>query len=103
MANLSGIAITLNGNVQNVGAAVSTYLPAQCVIVRSAKLQAGQGNTGTIYIGSAAVAGSTDAWAMIGTTDTVDLGGGSDSSFINLDSVYVKGTNNEKLLVSVLP
>lgn len=99
---LAGTTVTLNGNTQQLSALLiaASALPAANVCVGSVLLTSPSTNTNPVFIGTSALTGVGDAAAVLPTaTSGVSLSGGG---CVDLSSIYVKGTNSEKIHVAIL-
>lgn len=102
-ASFVGTVLTLNGNAQNVSTALAAVLPAQNPCVKTVFLQQADANTGVVFVGGSTVSGATDAFLWIALDSAVSIGSSSDTGCVDISTIYVKGTNNEKLHISIIP
>ena len=103
-ADLNGTTLILSGAVQNIGTILATAaaIPAGATCVKSVQLQAAAANANTTFVGGSAVANAANAWAIIPVGSAIGFSYGPDTGCINTSSIYVIGTNGEKLHISVI-
>jgi len=101
MADLTGLTVTLTGSAQNLATLLAAVLPAGSPLVRAVGIQAAEANTTTVFVGGSGVTGVTNAVAIIPTGQGITLSGG-DTNSIDLSSIYVIGTADHTLHVSLL-
>ena len=104
MSALIGTVLTLTGSAQNLHTALvaASKVPAGTKYVKSVQLQPYSTNANPIFIGESAVATETNALAYLTTGMTFALNGG-DAGVVDLYSVYLIGTEGEKVHVALLP
>jgi len=101
MAALTGLVLTLNGSIQRLSTVLASVLTAECTYVNSVQLQAGAANTATTFIGGSTVADATNAVAILPAGSAVSFSGGN-RSYVDVSSIYVKGTNNHTLHIAII-
>lgn len=101
-SSLAGATVTLDGTTQQLSTLLSAAngLPASNTCVGAVFVQSAKANANPTYIGKSGVTGATDATAYVDPAGAISLDGGG--TCINLNSIYVIGTNGEKLHVSIL-
>lgn len=101
MAALTGLVITLDGTVQRLSTALAAVLTAGCPYVNSVQIQAGAANTATTFVGGSAVADATNAFAIIPPGSAMTFSGGN-RSYVDVGSIYVKGTNGHTIHIAII-
>jgi hypothetical protein len=101
MAALTGLVLTLDGSIQRLSTALAAVLTAGCPYVNSVQLQAAAANTATTFVGGSTVTDATDAIAIIPAGSAMTFSGGN-RSYVDVGSIYVKGTNGHKLHIAII-
>ena len=101
--------VTLNGSTQNVATALAMDLNGQEATLpyRQLIFSADPANTAVVYVGDDADVSSTDHGFSLDPTqatavDKVSLGP-FPSGAVKLKEFYVRGTNNERLMIAGVP
>lgn len=100
---LSGGVITLNGAQQNLGTLLAALIPAGGFArVKVVTLQPYSTNANPVYYGKSDLAGQATATGYLGTGNTSISFSGGPFETVDLSSIYLFGTNAEKVHVTVL-
>lgn len=101
MARLTGLSVTLDGNTQKLNTLISSILPqGDATDVLSITIQSRAANSGTTLIGPSTMTDADSAWLEVakGLATVISA---PQFQWFRPSELYVKGTNNDKLYVTV--
>jgi hypothetical protein len=100
MARLTGLSVTLDGNTQKLSTLITNILPQEDAQVLAVTIQSRAANANTTLWGPSTMTAADSAWGEVakGTAVTISA---PQFQWFKLDNLYLKGTNGEKLYITV--